>query len=390
MALGTKYFILNRESDWQERSFIENFSFQDDVIRSNIDNAANSVYISFFDSMEPETVWHRLRMDSQMPQNAQMRVRIYPSDDLKINISDDIDYGNSKHMLLDEYMLSKDIDSGMKLNVLDELGAKVFNNIEDVVLYEFKGRYLCIALEVINYSSEPVEIKKLKIEYPRLSFVDYLPQMYRGGVDKNTFLSRFLSVFQSIYVDFGDKIDSTSEILDPKSVSLEFLDWLTEWFSIENTYVWGEERLRDLLKKSVEIYKKKGTKKALQEIIETYIGVTPIIVEQFSVTDNDYYNESKSHIENLYGSDRYTFTVIISSKETISPETYIELLRIINMMKPIDSICNLVILNNEIYLDHHCYLGINTYAAKSENIVLDNDSGPDGSGSMFLTGTQSI
>ena len=60
------------------------------------------------------------------------------------------------------------------------------------------------------------------------------------------------------------------------------------------------------------------------------------------------------------------------------------------MMKPIDSICNLVILNNEIYLDHHCYLGINTYAAKSENIVLDNDSGPDGSGSMFLTGTQSI
>ena len=267
MALGTKYFILNRESDWQERSFIENFSFQDDVIRSNIDNAANSVYISFFDSMEPETVWHRLRMDSQMPQNAQMRVRIYPSDDLKINISDDIDYGNSKHMLLDEYMLSKDIDSGMKLNVLDELGAKVFNNIEDVVLYEFKGRYLCIALEVINYSSEPVEIKKLKIEYPRLSFVDYLPQMYRGGVDKNTFLSRFLSVFQSIYVDFGDKIDSTSEILDPKSVSLEFLDWLTEWFSIENTYVWGEERLRDLLKKSVEIYKKKGTKKALQEII---------------------------------------------------------------------------------------------------------------------------
>ena len=50
-------------------------------------------------------------------------------------------------------------------------------------------------------------------------------------------------------------------------------------------------------------------------------------------------------------------------------------MRIINRFKPIDTICNLVILNNEIYLDYHCYLGINSYVAGNEKIVLDeNDS----------------
>ena len=42
-------------------------------------------------------------------------------------------------------------------------------------------------------------------------------------------------------------------------------------------------------------------------------------------------------------------------------ENYIELLRVINNAKPVDSICNLVILTDQIYLDNHCYIGINSF-----------------------------
>ena len=103
-----------------------------------------------------------------------------------------------------------------------------------------------------------------------------------------------------------------------------------------------------------------------------------------------YYRSSKEHIENLYGSNKYVFSVIIPTKDPIGPETYAELLRIINMMKPIDSICNLVVLNNEIYLDHHCYLGVNTYTSRSEQIVLENHASSDEPNAIYLTGSQNI
>lgn len=391
MASGTKYFILNRSSDWQENSFIENLDFKDDMMVSKDDTSENGLYISSsFDSGNVETVWHRLRLDLESPQNTQVRIKIYANDSLEIDIPDGIDYGNSSLMMLDEYLLNEDIPSATKLNVLNEIGAKTFDNPSDLVLYEFTGRYLWICIETISYSDEITKIKKLKLEFPRISFVDYLPQIYRGGTDKNTFLARFISIFQSIYVDFEDRIDRMPMMFDPQKVDSEFLEWLTDWFLIKNSYIWSEEKLRDLLRKCVTIYKKKGTKKALQQMIEMYIESTPIIVEQFSVVDNDYYRNSKEHIQSLFGSNQYTFSVIINTDDNITSETYVELLRIINMMKPIDSICNLVILNNEIYLDHHCYLGINTYASKSENIVLENNSENDLDHPVFLKSTQNI
>lgn len=391
MNLGTRCFILNRQSDWEEDSYIENLEFKDDMMFSQSETSANGVYISSsFDSGQAETVWHRLRIDMDIPQNVQLRLKIYSSDSLEIDLPKDIDYHNVSNMNLDEYLLSKDIDYQMKFEVLNALGAKTFDNPTDLVLYEFKGRYLWFAMEVINYSSQALKIEKLKIEYPRISFINYLPQIYRGGVDKNTFLARYLSIFQSIYVDFEDEIDNIPVIFDPEKTDPVFLEWLTQWFSVENSYIWGEEKLRKLLKRVISIYKKKGTKKALSDMIETYIGIRPIIVEQFSVVNNDYYRESKEHIETLYGSNKYVFSVIIPAKDHIGPETYAELLRIINMMKPIDSICNLVVLNNEIYLDHHCYLGVNTYTSKSEQIVLENHASSDEPDAIYLTGSQNI
>ena len=123
----------------------------------------------------------------------------------------------------------------------------------------------------------------------------------------------------------------------------------------------------------MSIYKLKGTKKAIARIVEEYIGAEPMIVEQFDVKGNDYYSKEKEVVENLFGNNGYVFTVMLPESQIKSSESYVELLKVISTVKPIDAICNLVALNDRIYLDHHCYIGINSFVSKNEDLVLDNE-----------------
>lgn len=374
MSSAIKYFILNRPSDWEDKGIIDNLLFKGESLASDNRNGNNGVYITTsFDSFQDENIWHRLRLEYKIPQNALLRLKIYASDSLYTLVPGKTQFGDPE-ISMDEYLMDTEVKIDEKIKLFEYLGAKEFTNPNDLVLFEFKGRYLWICMEVINYNEDITEISKLKLEISGTSLADYLPQIYRG-IDRTSFLHRFLFIFQSLYADLNDEIDDLPRLFAPDRVDEEFLNWVVKWFSIKDTYIWGEEKLRLLLKNIIELYKIKGTKESIKKIVELYLGITPLIVERFEVTDNDCYKNAKEHIDNLFGNNGFTFSVIINTDKKISSDVYAELMRIINRFKPIDTICNLVILNNEIYLDYHCYLGIISYVAGNEKIILDeNDS----------------
>lgn len=370
MSSEIKYFILNRPSDWEDKGIIDNLIFKGESLASDNRNGRNGVYITTaFDSLQDGNIWHRLRLNAKIPQNALLRLKIYSSDSLHTLIPGKTEFGDDE-ISMDEYLMDPEEKIDDKIRLFEYLEAKEFTNPNDLVLFEFKGRYLWLCMEVINYSEEITEINKLKLELAGTSLIDYLPQIYKMN-DKSLFLSRFLFIFQSLYADLNNDIDNLPRLFAPDRVDEEFLNWLVQWFSIKDTYIWGEEKLRILLKNIIELYKIKGTKQSIKKIVELYLGVTPLVIERFEVTDNESYKNAKEHIDNLFGDNGFTFSVIINTDKNISSEAYAELMRIINRFKPIDTICNLVILNDEIYLDYHCYLGINSYVASNEKIVLD-------------------
>ena len=115
----------------------------------------------------------------------------------------------------------------------------------------------------------------------------------------------------------------------------------------------------------------KGTKRAVAKMVKEYIGIEPIIVEQFDVRENMYYHKQKEVVEKLFGDNGYVFTVMVPQAYIKDTENYVELLRVINEVKPVDSVCNLIILNDQIYLDHHCYIGMNSFITNTEDFVLN-------------------
>lgn len=370
MASGAKCFRLNRKSDWKSRSIIKNLEFKNDILVSSNKSGENGVYISqSFDSLQNETVWHRLRLDVDVPPSAVYKLRIYAADTTEIMIPVPGTKGRSI-VDINSYILDPEIDINRKIDMFDDIGAKVYENPTDILLYDLKGRYMWICLEIINYEREDLSVKSMKIEFPQVSFVDYLPEVYREGESKNSFLARFVGIFQSIYVDLEDEIDYTPLKFDTDRTTEDFLIWIADWLSIKDASIWGESRLRQLIKEAVKIYKMKGTKRAIAKVVQEYAGIEPIIVEQFDVKENMYYDKQRTVVENLFGNNGYVFTVMVPEAYVKDTESYVELLRVINGVKPVDSICNLVVLNDQIYLDYHCYMGINSFITKNEELVL--------------------
>lgn len=371
MASGAVCFVLNRKSDWFDGSVTKNLKFENESLVLSNKNGENGVYISkAFDSMQNETVWHRMRLNISAPSSAIYRLKIYAGDTSEISIAVPGKSGLSK-VDINEYINDPSIDINRKLDMFDDIGATCYENFTDILMYNLKGRYLWFCMEFINYEENQLKINSIKIELPQVTFMDYLPEYYRKNSERNSFLERFIGIYQSIYVDLEDKIDYTPTQFDVDLTNREFLSWICEWLSVKDASIWGEKRLRKLVKEAIKIYKMKGTKRAIAKIVQEYAGIEPIIVEQFDVKNNMYYDIQKDIVENLFGDNGYIFTVMIPEAYVKDNESYVELLRVINGVKPVDSICNLVVLSDQIYLGHHCYMGINSFITRNEELILD-------------------
>ena len=152
MSSAIKYFILNRPSDWEDKGIIDNLLFKGESLASDNRNGNNGVYITTsFDSFQDENIWHRLRLEYKIPQNALLRLKIYASDSLYTLVPGKTQFGDPE-ISMDEYLMDTEVKIDEKIKLFEYLGAKEFTNPNDLVLFEFKGRYLWICMEVINYN----------------------------------------------------------------------------------------------------------------------------------------------------------------------------------------------------------------------------------------------
>ena len=97
MSSEIKYFILNRPSDWEDKGIIDNLIFKGESLDSDNRNGRNGVYITTaFDSLQDGNIWHRLRLNAKIPQNALLRLKIYSSDSLHTLIPGKTEFGDDE------------------------------------------------------------------------------------------------------------------------------------------------------------------------------------------------------------------------------------------------------------------------------------------------------
>lgn len=141
----------------------------------------------------------------------------------------------------------------------------------DALLDDAEGRYLGVELGLVGTDATSPRVSSLRAFLPRQSYLRYLPAIYDTESEDRSFLERYLSIFESVFVDVEAGIESLPQFLDPGGVPPEFVGWLGSWLASETDSAWPTAARREFLARAPELYRLRGTPAGLIEPVRIYL-----------------------------------------------------------------------------------------------------------------------
>ncbi len=104
---------------------------------------------------------------------------------------------------------------------------------------------------------------------PWSAYMEFLPVLYRE-VD---FIGRFMKIFEQAYQPVIDNFAVMWANLDPLTAPRALLPFLAHWVAWPVDSVWNLTQQRRLIKRAVELYRWRGTRKGLRLYLHLYTGL---------------------------------------------------------------------------------------------------------------------
>jgi phage tail-like protein len=239
------------------------------------------------DSTIPNCQWHRVLLNASLPKGTSIQIDSFSAEEDPHNANSD-----SPPQAVDP------LDASFNQW---KLCIKAGDDNPDCLVQSGPGRYLWFRLTFSSnglttpqadrqgwdppsvLSRGSPTLRSLKVFYPRVSYLQYLPAVYQENEDSRLFLDRFLSIFQSEFDDLDLKIDRIWQLFNPGSVPAKALGWLASWLALEVDPGWSENKLRKMLKKAFRAQCQRGTVKGLVQAIHDYAGAHAVVIEHFKL-----------------------------------------------------------------------------------------------------------
>lgn len=146
----------------------------------------------------------------------------------------------------------------------------------DVLLDDAVGRYLWVELTLLGEEFDGPRVETVRAYFPRRSYLRYLPAIYREDGASAAFLERFLSLFESGYVDVEEALAAFTRYLDPTGVPADYLTWLGGWLAVARDESWPTPARRTLLAEAPALFRQRGTEAGLRLVLDVLLeGVEP-------------------------------------------------------------------------------------------------------------------
>lgn len=104
--------------------------------------------------------------------------------------------------------------------------------------------------------------------FAKSQYLQYLPALY----ERDQFMARFLMLFESFWAPIHQQIDAMHAYFDPYLTPPQLLPWLAYWLGLTLHEQWPEARQRRLLASAVRLYRTRGTRAGLTEMLEIFTG----------------------------------------------------------------------------------------------------------------------
>jgi phage tail-like protein len=238
-------------------------------------------WIGPLDSNEYQCEWHRTELRGYVPAGGTIRVDTFTSEAEK-----------SKDEILaieDERWKTRAVDS--------VVGWKPW----DCLSLSPRGRFLWLRLTFTGEAVSTPSLSAIRVDYPRITSLEFLPAVYKQPEESRDFLNRFLSVLDHLRGATEATVERFSFYLGPRSTAESFLGWLAGWVGMTLENQWPVWKRRKLLEQSPLLYRDRGKPAGLARHLEIYLGRAPAILELFRLRRWAFTGSAKLGDATLFG-----------------------------------------------------------------------------------------
>jgi len=179
----------------------------------------------------------------------------------------------------------------------------------------------------------------------RRGYLENLPAIYRRSDAVGRNLVRELCfVFEHMFDSVEVNLTDGWRFYDPHVAPIEFLDWLAGWSAFTLDLDWPEPRKRALIKRAVDLYRLRGTRRGLSLFLKLFTGHEPDIEENtwpfkgFRVESEGADEGARISLDSVILPPvdlAHCFVVTMPIRfDAVTPEMVIRIHKIIQMEKP--------------------------------------------------------
>ncbi|WP_428268833.1 phage tail protein [Haliangium sp.] len=174
----------------------------------------------------------------------------------------------------------------------------------------------------------------------RRGYMEHLPAIYRrsDAVGRNV-VRDICFLFEHMFGSIEEVLERGHQYYDPHECPPEFLEWLASWTAMVLDMDWPESKQRAILKRAVDLYRIRGTKRGMILFLHLFTGHEPRVAEnEWPFKGFRVGSEARIALDSvvLPPVDRahcFVVTMPVRFQDT-TPETIIRIHRIIQMEKP--------------------------------------------------------
>lgn len=333
---------------------------------SDKDAMYHGVFLRGIDGGESGSAWGRFSFREESEGDVICNIYIFATDNRRRRGSK-----GEQDLDLDIYLSDPSIEVPDKTAMLKRLGARQYAGSSDCLMYDLKGRYLYVAIEAKGEGS--LRLRSMMVDSTGDNFMETYPEIYR---ERNSFFHRYISIFSSIYNDYAGDIEALPELLDLDTCPVELLTIYGGWMGIDlRGDFLDEDILRDLVKEAYSLNRMKGTKRAMERILEIILREKAIVLEHNQVKSRTAENDAEipEHFK-----AKGVFDVTILVRRHLTEELRHQIFFILDQFKPVRTRINITQLDEAPTTDSNTYLDVNFRLPEERGASLDEDSVLDG------------
>jgi phage tail-like protein len=151
--------------------------------------------------------------------------------------------------------------------------------VTDFLVDQPPGQHITVRVGLTGDTSTTPVLHRIRLDFPRSTSADLLPAAFRQDPAADDFTERFLSLFDASLAEIDRVVERYPALLDSTGVPDNALPWLAGLLGLSFEAGWDADVRRKLIAAAPDLYRRRGTPRALREAIRIVFGVTPVLDE---------------------------------------------------------------------------------------------------------------